>query len=110
MKQQRRSLSGSTMVEFALTLPLLALMLFGIIQYGFLFAAYITIRNASAVGARAYVVSQPPDSSVGVALARKALGPMLNENQPGLVITPNIVTGVSGGDAYSITVSYPVPL
>jgi hypothetical protein len=50
---------GQTLVEFALCIPLLALLLFGIIQYGFIFYTYISLKNASAVGARYATLSNP---------------------------------------------------
>jgi Flp pilus assembly protein TadG len=94
------------MVEFALTLPLLALMLFGIIQYGFLFAAYITVRNASAVGARYYAI-HPTSGTVAENQAKGALSPMLvNSGSTATAAT----TTVGGETAYSMTVTYDVPL
>ncbi len=95
---------GSNLIEFALTLPLLAVVLFAIIQYGILFAAYITIRNAASVGARQAII----DTNNAAAFAKAALGPMLN---PSLAPTPVLAqTNVAGVPAWSMTVSYPVPL
>ena len=83
--------------------PLLVLLLFAIVQYGFIFGAYITIRNASAVGARAAIIS----TNNAVALAKAAVGPMLDTN----LATANLgTTTVGGARAWTMTVSYPVPL
>lgn len=43
---------GQNLVEFALLLPVLMYILMGILQFGLIFAAYITINNASREGAR----------------------------------------------------------
>ena len=43
---------GQNIVEFALLLPVLLYILMGIIQFGFIFAAYLTINNAVREGAR----------------------------------------------------------
>lgn len=43
---------GQNIVEFALLLPLLMYILMGIIQFGFIFAAYLTLNNAIREGAR----------------------------------------------------------
>jgi Flp pilus assembly protein TadG len=43
---------GQSLVELALTLPLLLVILFGTIDLGRLFFAYVTITNASREGAR----------------------------------------------------------
>lgn len=96
---------GSTLVEFALVFPLLALTLFAIIQYGFIFAAFITVRNASAVGARQALIS----TTNAAAVAKAALGPMLNPNLPGAAATYG-VTNVAGASAHRVTVTYPLPL
>lgn len=40
------------MVEFALILPILLLLIFGILEYGRLFFAWISVENAARVGAR----------------------------------------------------------
>ncbi|MCP4141348.1 MAG: hypothetical protein GY755_13875 [Chloroflexi bacterium] len=43
---------AQSMVEFALILPILLLLIFGILEYGRLFFAWISIENAARVGAR----------------------------------------------------------
>lgn len=48
--------TGAAMVEFALILPLLVLLLLGIIQFGFIFNAQITLTSAVREGARHAVV------------------------------------------------------
>ena len=106
MKTARSRRSGSTMVEFALTLPVLALLLFGIIQWGLLFAAHITVRNASSVGARFYAIN-PTNPTGAQAVAKDALKPMLN---PQLATAATQETTVGGQVAYQMTVSYPLPL
>lgn len=43
---------GQNLVEFALLLPILMYILMGIMQFGLIFAVYLTINNASREGAR----------------------------------------------------------
>jgi len=43
---------GQSMTEFALVLPILALLLFGVIQFGIVFNNYITLTDAVRAGAR----------------------------------------------------------
>jgi len=100
--------SGQSLVEFALTLPLVALLLFGVIQYGFIFSAMLTVRNASAVGARYAVVGSPSSSNVA-AVAVAALSPMLkvvNNNGTANVTTTNL----AGNSATCVQVTYNLPL
>jgi hypothetical protein len=47
-----RTRRGQTLVEFALTLPILLLLLFGIIEFGRIFQAWVTIQNAAREAAR----------------------------------------------------------
>lgn len=51
-RTQLRAQNGQTMAEFALVLPLLALLLFGVIQFGIAFNHYITLTDAVRAGAR----------------------------------------------------------
>jgi Flp pilus assembly protein TadG len=49
---------GQTMVEFALVVPLLFLVLFGIIQFGITFKNYVALTDAVRSGARVGAVSR----------------------------------------------------
>src|SRR5579862_382229 len=102
-KISRRRQSGSQLVEFALVLPILAILIFAICQYGFIFAAYITIRNASAVGARQAIIN----SNNVVAVAQAAVAPLLTPSSATVTSTP---TNLTSGVGISVQVSYPFPL
>ncbi|MGQ0848910.1 MAG: TadE/TadG family type IV pilus assembly protein [Actinomycetota bacterium] len=53
MKQfSRRSERGANLVEFAILAPLLILLLFGIIEFGWLFGQYNDVRHGAREGAR----------------------------------------------------------
>lgn len=52
-----RSEEGASFIEAAIIFPVLAMLVFGVIQMGFILTAYITLRNASAEGARAGVIN-----------------------------------------------------
>lgn len=51
---------GASVVEFALILPLLLVMLFGIIEFGLILYDQAMLTNASREGARAGIVSSSP--------------------------------------------------
>ena len=53
-----RNERGQTMVEFALVVPILCLVLFGILQFGALYNDYVTLTDATRVGARKAAVSK----------------------------------------------------
>ena len=54
MKNER----GQTTTEFAIVLPVLCLLLFGVIQFGILFNSYVTLTDAVRAGARKAAVSR----------------------------------------------------
>lgn len=57
MVSRRRSDHGAAAVEFALVLPLLVLLLFGIISYGVMLSFRQSLSQAAAEGARAAAVT-----------------------------------------------------
>jgi Flp pilus assembly protein TadG len=64
-----RNERGQTMTEFALVLPILALLLFGIIQFGITFNNYVTLTDATRAGARKAAVGRQVADPVGTAVA-----------------------------------------
>ena len=107
--RQAHARAGQSLIEFALTLPLLALLLFGIIQYGFVFAAYLTLRNASAVAARHAVLTSPTPSQIEIRkVAKEAIQPMLSSTH----LDPASITSttVGGQPATNVTLVYHLPL
>lgn len=99
-------ISGSSMVELALTIPVLALFLFGIVQYGFIFSAYVTLQNAAGVAARFATLSDPkPTEAEVAAVARDAILPMLPVAQlrvPQIELN-QVVGGVGGARRVELT-------
>lgn len=58
-----RKQRGVAVVEFALVLPLLLLILFGIVEFGLVMFDQAVITNASREGARAGIVLKSPKAS-----------------------------------------------
>jgi Flp pilus assembly protein TadG len=108
MKLWKTRRDGQSMVEFALLLPLLALLLFAIIQYGFIFSAYMTLRHAANVTARTVGLASltPADAT---AVAKQAITPMLDVSKLGAV-TVNQVSVNTLNDSYSVQLTYTLPL
>lgn len=59
---RRSSCSGQALPEFALVTPLLLILLFGILQFGFLFGGHIGLTNAAREAARYASVLQVGDA------------------------------------------------
>jgi len=66
---QMRNEQGQTMTEFALVLPVLALILFAVIQFGMVFNNYVALTDATRAGARKAAVSRQASDPVGNAVA-----------------------------------------
>src|SRR5829696_2473725 len=70
-RTQFRAQDGQAMTEFALVLPLRALLLVGVIQFGIAFNNYITLTDAVRAGARKGAVArhlQDPEGKVDTAV------------------------------------------
>jgi Flp pilus assembly protein TadG len=102
---QIRSQQGQTMTEFALVLPVLALILFAVIQFGIVFNNYITLTDATRAGARKAAVSRQDsnrNSDVVTAVRSSASGLTASK----LTVPPPSSTWNSGDDV-TVTASYP---
>jgi len=65
---------GQDLVEFGLSLPFLALLLFGIIESGLIFQAYNTITNAAREGARYGAITPANEGPATCAAPGGAIG------------------------------------
>jgi Flp pilus assembly protein TadG len=103
--------SGAELIEFALALPLLLLLGFGIMDFGLLFQRYEVITNAAREGARVAVL---PGYSTADVIARvdqfmSASG--LNAARPApVIVTQTIPVGAQCASLTSVTVTYPQTL
>ena len=92
------------MVEFALVLPILCLLLFGVIQFGIVFNNYIDLTDAVRAGARKAAVSRQDTDPVGSATSAVV-------NSAGdITINPAKVSVTSTwqpGDDVTVQASYP---
>ncbi len=59
----KRNEKGQSLVEFALVLPVLALLILGIIDFGMLFHSYVTVNTAAREGARQGIVQKNNDGT-----------------------------------------------
>jgi Flp pilus assembly protein TadG len=122
----RRHERGAAAVEFALVMPLLMLLLFGIISYGYMLSFRQAISQAAAEGARAAAVASPAtidtDRAVdaraavtdalgayGVTCGGSGLGPgnLTREGVSGPVGSCDVSRTTCDGEAcFEVTISY----
>jgi Flp pilus assembly protein TadG len=102
---QIRNQQGQTMTEFALVLPILALLLFAVIQFGIVFNNYVTLTDATRAGARKAAVSrQDPNRNSIVMTAVRSSATDLSGSK--LSVPPPTSTWDPGADV-TVTASYP---
>jgi Flp pilus assembly protein TadG len=98
--------SGQTLVEFAALLPVLCLLLFGIIQFGVVFHDYISVTDASRVGARKAAVSRFVGDS-GASAEAAALEAATSLDDDLVTATCDADDWSEAGSDVSCTVTYP---
>jgi Flp pilus assembly protein TadG len=104
-KIQIRNEQGQTMTEFALVLPLLALILFAVIQFGIVFNNYVTLTDATRAGARRAAVSrQDPNRNSTVIAAVRSSASDLDSSK--LSVPPPSSSWAAGTDV-TVTATYP---
>lgn len=93
-----RRRSGAVAAEFALIVPLLAVLLFGVLQFGFAIYTYSAMETAARTGARQ--IAFGTSAAAAEAATRAAL--------PGWVAGAATVTSVADDDGFArITVTVP---
>lgn len=98
----RRRERGAAMVEMAIVLPLLLLLVFGIIEFGRLYNAQVTLTHAAREGIRDYVIFQEPGQAEDV--ARNAVSSNFDDSPMVVDITPD---PCEAGLPTTMTITYP---
>jgi Flp pilus assembly protein TadG len=101
---QVKSERGQAMTEFALALPILALLLFAVIQFGIVFNHYVTLTDATRAGARKGAVARrDPNPTSSTITAVKNSASDLKLSDLGVTVSS---TWLPGADV-KVTATYP---
>ena len=85
---------GQTLTEFAMVLPLMALLLFGVIQFGIGFHQYVTLTDAVRAGGRQGAVSRDLSNPQGRVIDRvRTSAADLDSGKLGVTVTSTFVQG-----------------
>ncbi|WP_113719564.1 TadE/TadG family type IV pilus assembly protein [Arthrobacter dokdonensis] len=105
---------GAAAVEFALVVPVLLLLLFGIIEFGRVYNAQIELTGAAREGARVMAIGNDPAAARAAAKAgAPSLNPALTDAQLAVVTTgtdPSSCLKAAGAANVSVTVTARYPL
>ena len=102
-----RDQKGQTMTEFALVLPIIALLLFGVIQCGLAFNNYLTVTDAARAAARKGAVSMYGGGSPSSAAASAARASAENLDQSKFQVSVSASPSWQKGADVIVTTSYP---
>jgi Flp pilus assembly protein TadG len=99
---------GQAFVEFVIVLPILVMLVLGIAQFGLVFHNYVSITDATRVGARAAAVKRTDPAGPCVA-AKAAIENTVSENQKSTIVFPVdwCTAGPNVGDPVKIKIEYP---
>jgi len=109
----RNPQKGAALVEFALVLPLLLVVVFGIIEFGLLLFNQQVLTNASREGARFGIVMDAPRKTadeIGAVVTGYCAAHLVTfgtATPPATVVDPLDTSGSSFGDNLRVTVTYP---
>ena len=93
---------GQSLVEFAIILPILLLLLFGIAEFGMMLNSYLTIQNVAKEGARLGIIG---GSDIEIIALIRTTSPNLTAADMNVTITPSQANRKSG-DTLQVTVTY----
>lgn len=106
--QRIRDEKGQAMVELALVVPILLLLIFGVIEYGRIYGAYLAVTNGSREGARVATVGA---TDLGITDEVKARTEAMKLDSTKLTVTITPTEGNRArGASVSVEVTYPVPM
>jgi Flp pilus assembly protein TadG len=100
-----RNERGQTMVEFALVVPILCVVIFGILQFGALYNDYVTLTDSTRVGARKAATSRhslTPEADAEAAARNSAAG--LDADDLDIAVN---ATSWEHGESVTVTATYP---
>jgi Flp pilus assembly protein TadG len=110
MISRLKSERGAELVEFALTFPLLLLVMLGIMDFGLLFQQYEVLTNAAREGARVSVLPGYGPADIEARVNQYLLGSGLTPASVTTSVGAAQVLAVGGGSCISVrpvTVTYP---
>ncbi len=98
---------GQAFVEFVIVLPLLVLLVLGIAQFGLAFHNYLSVTDATRVGARAAAVKRTAGACAAATTAIQNTVSARQWSEVSSRITCATPEGTDAGDPIKLTVKYP---
>lgn len=96
---------GGSLVELILALPLLLMLTFGMVDYGYFFFAKNSLISAAQIGCRAAVPQSATNSTVSSAISASLTASGFGNSTYTVTTNPNTISGVAKGTTITVTVS-----
>ena len=105
--QSKKHRRGAVAVEAALVFPLLILLTFGAIKYGWLFLKAQQITNATRYGARLAILPDATTDEVETVIINMLSAANIPVGSVNITITPGDISSLSVGDSIEVRVVVP---
>ena len=105
--QNRRRDRGANLVEFAILAPFLILLLFGIIEFAWVFATNLDVKHGAREGARITAVNTPDTGNVDLAAEICSRMELVGSNTATTITWASDLTPAVG-EGVTVTVSTPL--
>jgi len=109
LRLRLRNEEGQGVVEFAFVLPILLAVVLGIVQFGIAFNNYVTLTDATRVGARKAAVSRFLADN-GASARSATIAAAANLNLTPAQVTVTATSWTTPGSDVSVTATYPYSL
>lgn len=107
LKQLKKDEKGQSMVEFALVLPIILVVCFATIQFGYTLNNYLILTGLARDAAR---VGSYTNDDEAIKNYISANNPSLDGSKITITIIPDETTGRKSGDPLTVNLGYPVTL
>ena len=102
---RRNRCGGASVLELSLVLPILIMLGFGVVDYGYFFYLKNTFQGAAQAGARAAIPYAATNSNVTAIVNQMMSAAGFASNKYTVTTNPSSVGGLSSGTAITVTVS-----
>ena len=96
---------GSSVLEFVLVLPILLMLSFGIVDYGYFFYVKNTLQGAAEAGARAAIPSSATNTTVNAVISNMMTAAGLQGSGYTVTYSPTDVSTASPGTTVGVTIN-----
>ena len=103
--RKKCSRSGGAVLEMCLALPVLVMLSFGIVDYGYFLYVKNTLQGAAEAGARAAVAPSATNTSVTTIIASSLSAAGLQNSGYTVAFSPSDISTAAAGSAVTVTVN-----